>query len=461
MKRMMKWAVCLMALVTLLSAVPMTASAATTHDLAASAGNVTLLGRAEVTEDGIAVYTTGAGIAFYAEGAGDVTLTLSAARLKQYTMQCFGVFVDGERMDRGMIEGVGTQATGPFVITLAEDLEAGVHRIEVVRETEENYGSCVFESIDFDGTLSPVAASPLLIEFVGDSLTCGYASNTADLDIKPADVEHPLWEVGTQTYAYLAAQTLGADFQSVCASGYGVVTGWNADRVTLPEMYNYTSYYHSDSEWSFARKADIVVINLGSNDNMRMNATGHSKEDVVAGMKAFMQQVREKNPDAKIVWIPGMAADVFKTDLCQVIADLGGEDMGYYYCELTHGSSGGAGHPSLEEHEAAAAQLVAFLEEQGLVSDYESELVTVTKAEEALGSLSEADAAKLQLECEIASAHSERLTGKLTGLYQMLDIDDNTTSADNTFPWWGWLPIGAAVIAAIGAVIVALVYKKK
>lgn len=458
MKRYMKWVGMLMALVMLCGATPLASSAAaTTYDLSQNADSVTLLGRAEVTEDGVAVYTTGAGIAFYAEGAGDVTLTLSAARLKQYTMQCFGVFVDGERMDRGMIEGVGTQATGPFVITLAEGLEAGVHRIEVVRETEENYGSCVFESIAFDGTLSPVAASPLLIEFVGDSLTCGYASNTADIDAKPADVEHPLWEVGTQTYAYLAAQTLGADFQSVCASGYGVVAGWNADRVTLSDMYDRASYYHSDNDWTFARPADIVVINLGSNDNSRMGAMGKTEEDVIAGMKALMEQVRGKNPDAAIVWVTGMAGTFFKDGLCQTIADLGGEDLGYYYCELPYGTSGGAGHPSLEQHEAAGAALVEFLKEQKLLEDYTADLVTVSAAEEAIDSLSETDAAKLQLEIDIAAASPDNMTGKLTGLYNTLDIAEKT----DAFPWWGWLTIAAAVVCAAGAVVTALFFRKK
>lgn len=454
MKRMMKWAVMLMAVVMLCGAMPLATSAETSaYDLAQSADSVNVLGRAEVTEDGIAVYTTGAGIAFYTECSGDISLTLTCQNTR-YTMQCFGVFVDGERRDRVIFDGISGKTTE--TLTMVTDLEAGLHRVEIVRETEEVYGSCVFEEIALDGTLEPVADSSLLIEFVGDSLTCGYASNTTDVPNKGTDVEHPMWEVGTQTFAYLAAQTLGADFQSVCASGYGVVTGWNADRVTLPDMYDRASYYHSDNEWTFARKADIVVINLGSNDNSRKGATGVSDEEVVAGMKAFMEQVRAKNPDATIVWATGMAGTFFKDGICQSIADLGGEDMGFYFCELPYGTSGGAGHPSLEEHETAGAALVEFLKEQKILDDYTEKLVSVETAEEAIDALDEADAAKLRLECDIASMNADNMTGKLTGLYDTLDIPEETDS----FPWWGLITIAAAVVAAIGAVVTALLLKK-
>ncbi len=433
----------------------MPAVAATDEAITLDAQNVTVLGRAEVTDHGIAVYTTGAGIAFYADGAGDMTLTVSASRLKSYTVQCFGVFVDGVRQERVTVDGIQQETTA--TVTVAQGLEAGLHRVEIVRETEETYGSCVMEAIGFDGTLSPVAASPLLIEFVGDSLTCGYASNTADDPDKGKDVEHPLWEVGTQTYAYRAAAALGADFQSVCASGYGVAAGWNADRVTLPDMYGYASYYHSDNKWSFERQADVIVINLGSNDNSRKGIYGLSDEDVVAKMKAFMEQVREKNPDAVIVWASGLDGTHFSDGLKASIAELGGEDAGYYYCELPKGTSGGAGHPSLEEHAAAGDALVTFLTEKGIVADYQEALVSVETAKEALDQLDGADKEKLALECAIA-ADSDALTGKLTGLYNTLNIQAKTASA---FPWGALAAVGAAVVCALLAVVTALVMKNK
>ena len=51
-----------------------------------------------------------------------------------------------------------------------------------------------------------------------------------------------------------------------------MVKGWNSDNANLLKMYPVTAYHvrHQDKEenyWPFARQADVVVINLGTNDN--------------------------------------------------------------------------------------------------------------------------------------------------------------------------------------------------
>ena len=357
MKKFMKMFACLAAMA--VSVPSLAVAAKETVHLAAVADSVKLLGRTTVSEEGIEPHSTGAGIAFESKCSGDITLTMTGKPTK-FDSLYLAVFIDGE-MHRVEFKGqLNRSSTQELVI--AEDLSKGKHTIEIVRETEENYGSYVWESLAIDGELNPVKEAPLLIEFVGDSITAGYASYPQPDEDKHLSVEHPKFEAGVKTYAYLTAQALGADFQSVCASGYGVVRGYNYDGVTVPTLYEYAGYYHDNSEdgkWTFERPADIVVINLGANDSDR----GTTYEDMAVGAKAFMESVRSHNPDAAIVWVIGENYLKFEQQFADAVEQLGGADSGYYFTVLPEGTGGGAGHPSLEEHAETAQALTQFLEE--------------------------------------------------------------------------------------------------
>jgi hypothetical protein len=49
------------------------------------------------------------------------------------------------------------------------------------------------------------------------------------------------------------------------------------------------------------------------------------------------------------------------------MAELGGADNGYYTVLLPSGNSGGAGHPTVEEHAKMGDALYSFLVENDLV----------------------------------------------------------------------------------------------
>ncbi len=360
MKRLIKTAAWLAVMIMTLGMLPMnTAFAAEAVDLAASADQVKLLGRTTVGDNGIEPHSTGTGIAFYSECSGDILLTMTGKPTK-FNSLYLAIFVDGELNRVEFKSPVNVSATQELVI--AEDLPNGKHKIEIVRETEETYGSYVWESIALNGTMTPVENAPMLIEFVGDSITAGYASYPRSEETKGMNVEHPALEAGVKTYAYLTAQELGADFQSVCASGYGVVKGYNYDGVTVPMMYEYAGYYHDNTEagkWAFERQANIVVIHLGANDSDR----GTTYEEMSEGAKAFLQTVRAHNPDAAIVWATGETYLKFEKQLADAVEELGGAENGFYFVVLPEGTSGGAGHPNLDEHAETAQALTAFLQE--------------------------------------------------------------------------------------------------
>ncbi len=411
---------------------PMIGAAQTTYSLASHAEDVKIVGRCAVTDKGVEAYTTGAGIAFYVDGGADVAVTITGTSSK-WDCQCFSVFVDGVEQERIVLRHPINQWVTQTV-TVASGLSDGVHRIEVYRDTEEVFAQCRFDEIVTDGEISPVPATPLKMEFVGDSITCGYAAYP--VEDTSTSVEYPLWEAGSRTSAYLTAKALGADYQSVCASGYGIVCGWNSDGVTLSDMYEKHSRYYNDTAWNFADQADIVVINLGTNDNVRMSACGKTTDDVSEGIRALLEQVRRCNPNAKIVWVTGMMGTCFSSQVTAHMEELGGEAAGYYFKELPYGASSDGNHPDLAEHQAAAAVLTEFLKTNVLDASYADSLMTVEEAQAIADGdgVSESKAAKIALEIAIASK-SEAMTGMLTAVCNMIEdtpAPQTTTTAPTT-----------------------------
>ncbi len=462
MKTMGKVLAWLAVLTVCIGCVPLTALAddTVTYDLAECADQVKLVGRTVVTEDGIVPHTTASGIAFYTDAEGDVEMTISGGDgyVKMFNHEYFIVYLDGEEYTRLELKFVGG-STGKNTFVIAEDLDGETHRVEVLRETEEINAVALFESIEMDGTMTPVPNAPMLIEFVGDSITTGYGAYPTSAETATLAVDDPIRQAGTRSYAYITAQQLGADIQVCCTSGYGVLTGYNADGANLQGMYPYTAYHndHSSDEalWSFERPADIVVINLGTNDNGTYRSRGKTENDMREAIQNMMELAREKNPDAKVVWCTGMMGIAFKKIVNEVVEDLGGAGEGFYFCELPKGTSGGAGHPNQEEHAAAAEVLTAFLKDEVIEEAYFDAQVTVEEMDALLGiagSLPGCDGDIARAELTAAENNDFYAYGTMTVAYNTLKSQAVTVAV-----------IAAAVLIVIAAALVlfAVLYKPK
>ncbi len=456
------------------SAMPVAVSAeATTYSLTDIGDSIKIVGRSQMEDTGLAVYTTGAGIAFYSECSGDITLTLTA-RNRYTTRQYFTVTVDGVR-ERVCVENP-SNAARQSTITLAENLDQGYHRIEVYRQTEEVNATCVFNSLTLNGTVSPVPEAPLLIEFVGDSITAGASMFRAEAGQAADD---PACQDGTQTYAYQTAQALGADFQACCTSGYGVVKGWNSDNANLLKMYPFTAYHvrHQDKEenyWPFARQADVVVINLGTNDNTVSSKKKLTKTQFQEGATALMELVREKNPDSQIVWATGMMGTFYEQELTAAVEELGGAEAGYYFCELPKGTGGGAGHPNLEQHTAAAKALTEFLQETVLPQGYRDTLASEDEMQSLIdATASLTDDRRLAAQAELTAYRQNGGTnaGTMTAAYTDLLAaqaemapaggGDLGAQEENGLPAYVWWIIGGGAVIVVGLILFAVVYTLK
>ncbi len=213
-----------------------------------------------------------------------------------------GVSEDGETLARRFIcreEGWYTLYEG----------EAGRHSLRLVKLTENMRGKLLLGPLETDGELSPAPAENRpLIEFVGDSITCGYGNEAPGRD----EPFRPEEENGWMSYGPQAARRLGMEFSCLSVSGIAASRSRSGKFILacpqMDELYPFTDRLMEKkggdtfSRWDFAgHPADIVLINLGTNDVNPIRFTdsraeGDEEEAWFAERyRALLEEVRSLN----------------------------------------------------------------------------------------------------------------------------------------------------------------------
>ena len=279
----------------------------------------------------------------------------------------FMVQVDDEQPRK-----VSCMAEPDSIVSLAESLAHGNHtaRIMYVVEGYELHPAFRGFIIDAGSTLTDNRPQPARkIEFIGDSMTCGYGNE--DEDPKSAfsyDTENHYL-----TYAAITARHLNAQHVVVARSGIGIYRNWGqpleGSPDAMPALYDRTLFYDSTYVWDYSRYTpQVVCINLGTNDTSQNRYDTSLME---TAYKTFVRHIRTKYPEARIVLLSGSMlsgkplADV-KAAMDRAVAALhaDGDDEVYRFDMSPQDGSLGYGanyHPSLRQHDRMAAELTAFL----------------------------------------------------------------------------------------------------
>lgn len=259
------------------------------------------------------------------------------------------------------------------VRTLICDLPGGLHEVRLTLAYEGYLRRPEFRGLILDeGKTLP--AAPRLpersIEFIGNSITCGYGLETDD----PRAPFQDETENHFYTYAALTARAFDALSQVVARSGVGIYRNYNGPATgsadCLPARYTQTLWGDSTETWAFSRyRPDVVCVNLGTND---VSTGAYDTTLLEAAYRRFLHRLREYYPEAKIVLLSGcMLTGRRLQDVCRALdrvaleaaADGDGE---VYRFDLTptDGSLGyGASwHPSKAQQAKSALELIGFLQ---------------------------------------------------------------------------------------------------
>ena len=185
-----------------------------------------------------------------------------------------------------------TKAKDP--VTIAEDLPAGEHLIELVKATEPYQGSMDFGGLDLPAGTTLLKPAPLTrrIDFIGDSITCGYGNEDNDR------THHfsPSTSNAALTFGVFTARKLHADWTCVAISGIWLSQPKDK-REILPVIYPRLTLSKT-SAWDFTRNIpDAVVIDLGTNDS---GGKPFDADKFKAAWAPFVSDIRKNYPKAHI-----------------------------------------------------------------------------------------------------------------------------------------------------------------
>lgn len=287
----------------------------------------------------------------------------------------YAVYINGEQTMDNLVDSAEATVT---VFTADEAQETTVKLLKLSEAQESTMGIKDI-SITSVGEAKPTAEKELKIEFIGDSITCGYGVDDEDRDhhFKCST------EDATKAYAFKTAQALDADYSLVSYSGNGIISGYTNDgkkveSQQVPPVYtkfakswgNYNGIFNvSDLDWDFSKfQPDFVVINLGTND---ASYTKGDKEKVLEYADAyaeFLKVVREKNPNAHIICSLGViGADLMvgvKKAAEKYTEETGDTNISTFQFKTQDGNANGYAadwHPTAKTHDIAAAELTEYI----------------------------------------------------------------------------------------------------
>lgn len=318
MKNLKKAAV--MFLIMIFSLLNLNAYAATNdvlknQEFLADSTNVKVIGRTYFYKDALWFALSGAGAEFEFTGTKAEITMVGDYMTKSNDRARFAIYVN----DKLVVDTMLSEEEKTYTVFESEEEEtADVKIIKLSESANSTIGIKSINVISRDG-IHPVKEKSHKIEFIGDSITCGYGVDAKNQgESFKTDTED-----FSKTYAYKTAKALDADYSAVPFSGYGIISGYTSGAKNKEQLVS--KYYEkvafsygrfdntvdpASISWNFNNfKPDIIVINLGTNDSSYCKEDKDKQKEFIDGYVEFLKQVRSNNPKAKILCTLGTMGD--------------------------------------------------------------------------------------------------------------------------------------------------------
>ncbi|WP_035631497.1 SGNH/GDSL hydrolase family protein [Flavobacterium sp. CF136] len=249
------------------------------------------------------------------------------------------------------------------------------HNLTIYKTTEAQSGNVLFAGTTAKLT-SISSKKKKKIEFIGDSITCGAASDDSDV---PCDQgEYFDHHNGYFAYGPTLSREIDVDYLMSSVSGIGMYRNWNdenKDEGIMPDLYGnlYLTKDASKPKYDFAFQPDIISIALGTNDfsggDGKKERLPFNPEKYVSNYINFIKMLYSHNPNVQIVitnspMVGGEKGIVFEECLNKV-KDAFKDDKThkpiviFKFKPMT--PKGCSWHPNLADHKVMADEYGPFL----------------------------------------------------------------------------------------------------
>jgi hypothetical protein len=274
--------------------------------------------------------------------------------------------LDGVYQKRFRLEGNAHQ---PLVFDASSE---GAHTLWIYKTTEAHTGPVFIEKIT-GRNVKPLRRPAMpLIEFIGNSITCGAAADASEVPCGTGAYhdQHNAYDA----YGPRAARALGAEFILSSVSGIGIYRNWNSDGPTMPEVYEKVDFQDGNPKrWNFDLfPPKIISIALGTNDlsegDGKRARLPFDSARFVDGFIQFAKLVQSKYPDARMAllsspMINGTRRTTLQNCLTAVKNNIDAfnpsHPIALYFFQPMK-ARGCTGHPSVEDHAILAEELIPF-----------------------------------------------------------------------------------------------------
>ena len=249
-------------------------------------------------------------------------------------------------------------------------LSEGTHTITIFKRTEAFLGEGIFEGFELNKgkKLLPLEdEKKLKIEFIGNSITCGYGNEGKSKD-EPFTSST---ENNYLAYGAVTARKLNADYVAVAYSGKGMYKNFDGTtKESMSLIYDRIFPDDKSSKWDFKKwQPDAVVINLGTNDF----AKSHPDSLIFVNTYVnFLKRIRIYYPNAYIFCIEGPMTNEKNATLTQVknyinaskaVLEKTGDKkiFSFFPTPQSESDCGSDFHPNTSRHAKMAEELTVFI----------------------------------------------------------------------------------------------------
>ena len=341
--------------------------------------NFKILGRTKTVDNILYIDYSCSGIEFEFTGSRlDVTLCSNCDDYEEVLKAYVAVFINDSEIPHKRFVLNDKEKT----YTLFQSKAIETVKVKFLKMSEAAFAKVGIKDIiiyDFK-ELKKIENKKRKIEFIGDSITCGYG-NEGKLDV---DEFNTAQENPWLAYASKTARKLNADYNLVSWSGIGIISSYTEgdvpnDELLMPKLYKYTDMDLdktsdiSESNYDIWDNSvfipDLIVINLGTNDFSYTKDINERIEYFKNGYFNFLKQVRQSNPSSTILCILGVMGDDLYPSIEKCVSYFSNEfhDNNIFSMHLTpQDEADGIGtdsHPSIITHDKLSVKLSEKIKE--------------------------------------------------------------------------------------------------